>query len=131
MVKPTVLYGYPQDPEAFEEYYANTHLPLAAKIPNVQRFEAGRVAAADDGKPPLPPHRRAVVRERAPAAGEPRFPGGQRRGGGHPELRDGRGHDVRLRSRGLGGTPISSGGPGHPRSGPLPYRYSLSNSRRH
>lgn len=52
MVKLTVLYGHPEDPDAFEEYYANTHLPLAAKIPNVQRFEAGRVAAADDGEPP-------------------------------------------------------------------------------
>ena len=51
MVKLTVLYGHPEDPEAFEEYYANTHMPLAAKIPNVKRFEAGRVAAADDGEP--------------------------------------------------------------------------------
>jgi uncharacterized protein (TIGR02118 family) len=52
MVKLTVLYGHPEDPKAFEEYYANTHMPLAEKIPNVQRFEAGRVAAADDGEPP-------------------------------------------------------------------------------
>ena len=35
MAKLTVLYGHPEDTEAFEEYYANTHLPLAAKIPNV------------------------------------------------------------------------------------------------
>ena len=27
-------------------------MPLAAKIPNVQRFESGRVHAVDDGKPP-------------------------------------------------------------------------------
>lgn len=53
MVKLTVLYGHPEEPEAFEEYYANTHLPLVAKIPNMQRFEAGRVAAVDDdGEPP-------------------------------------------------------------------------------
>ncbi len=52
MVKLTVLFGYPEDPEAFEEYYANQHLPLAAKIPNVQRFESGRVRAVDNGKPP-------------------------------------------------------------------------------
>jgi uncharacterized protein (TIGR02118 family) len=52
MAKLTVMYGHPDDPEAFEEYYANTHLPLAAKIPNVQQFEAGRVAAVDDGDPP-------------------------------------------------------------------------------
>ncbi len=52
MVKLTVLFGHPEDPEAFEEYYANQHLPLAAKIPNVQRFESGRVRAVDDSEPP-------------------------------------------------------------------------------
>ena len=52
MLKLTVLYAHPKDPEAFEEYYANEHLPLAAKIPNVQRFESGRVHSVDDGKPP-------------------------------------------------------------------------------
>ena len=38
MVKLTVLYGPPTDAAAFEDYYANTHLPLAAKLPNVARF---------------------------------------------------------------------------------------------
>jgi uncharacterized protein (TIGR02118 family) len=38
MVKLTVLYGHPDDPDAFEEYYENTHMPLARKIPNVQRI---------------------------------------------------------------------------------------------
>lgn len=52
MIKLTVLYGHPEDPQAFEEYYANEHLPLAAKIPNVQRFEAGRVSAADEESQP-------------------------------------------------------------------------------
>lgn len=52
MVKLTVLFGHPKDPEAFEEYYANQHLPLAAKLPNVQRFESGRVHAADNREPP-------------------------------------------------------------------------------
>ena len=52
MAKLTALFGHPEDPEAFEEYYANQHLPLAVKIPNVQRFESGRVRAVDDGKPP-------------------------------------------------------------------------------
>ena len=52
MVKLTVLYGLPDDPEAFEDYYANSHLSLVAKIPNIQRFESGRVAAPDGGNPP-------------------------------------------------------------------------------
>ena len=52
MLKLTVLYAHPKDPEAFEEYYANEHLPLAAKIPNVLRFESGRVGTVDGSKPP-------------------------------------------------------------------------------
>ena len=52
MVKLTALFGHPEDPEAFEEYYANQHLPLAAKIPNVQRFESGRMRAVDGGVSP-------------------------------------------------------------------------------
>ena len=44
------MFGHPEDSEAFEEYYANQHLPLAEMIPNVQRFESGRVYAVDNGK---------------------------------------------------------------------------------
>jgi uncharacterized protein (TIGR02118 family) len=49
MHKVTVLYGHPEDAAAFEEYYASTHLPIAAKIPNVQRFEAGKESPHPDG----------------------------------------------------------------------------------
>ena len=59
MVKLTVLFGHPEDPEAFEEYYTNQHLSLAAKIPNVQRFESGRVHPVDNGEPPY--HRMAEL----------------------------------------------------------------------
>jgi uncharacterized protein (TIGR02118 family) len=52
MVKLTVLYGHPDDPAAFEEYYANTHLPLVEKMPNLQRYEAARVVAMPDGSEP-------------------------------------------------------------------------------
>ena len=51
MLKLTVLYNRPEDPEAFEQYYANGHLPLAAKIPNVLSFEAGRVGTVDGSEP--------------------------------------------------------------------------------
>ncbi len=56
MMKVSVLYGRPDDPATFEEYYANNHLPLAAKIANVQRFETGKVVATPDGSEP-PYHR--------------------------------------------------------------------------
>jgi uncharacterized protein (TIGR02118 family) len=51
MVKITVLYGAPVDPEAFEHHYTNIHAALVAKMPHLQRFEASRVAAAPDGSP--------------------------------------------------------------------------------
>ena len=42
-MKLTVLYGNPEDPAAFEEYYANTHMALVDKIPSFQRYEAARI----------------------------------------------------------------------------------------
>jgi uncharacterized protein (TIGR02118 family) len=49
MVKAVVLYGPPEDPDAFERYYADTHTALAQKIPGLQRFEATRGFATPDG----------------------------------------------------------------------------------
>jgi uncharacterized protein (TIGR02118 family) len=33
MVKLVIAYGAPEDPAAFDRYYAETHAPLAEKIP--------------------------------------------------------------------------------------------------
>jgi uncharacterized protein (TIGR02118 family) len=60
MVKVVVLYGPPSDTAAFEEHYANTHLPLAAKMPGVKRFEASRIVGTPDGSEP-PYYRMAEV----------------------------------------------------------------------
>jgi uncharacterized protein (TIGR02118 family) len=49
MIKLTLLYGHPADPGAFESYYANTHLPLAAAITGVRRTEFSLVSGAADG----------------------------------------------------------------------------------
>ncbi len=52
MYKVTVLYGHPTNTEAFEKYYAETHLPLAAKMKGVIRVELTKfVAAPGGGKP--------------------------------------------------------------------------------
>jgi len=51
MVKAIVLYGPPEDPEAFERHYAETHTPLAEAIPGLQRFEAAHGTATPDGSP--------------------------------------------------------------------------------
>ena len=48
-VKLVVLYTKPSDPEAFERYYLDTHMPLARAIPGLQRSETGRIDAALDG----------------------------------------------------------------------------------
>ena len=49
MVKLTVLYGHPEDPQAFDGYYRNNHMPLVENIPNLQRFEFAKVSGTPDG----------------------------------------------------------------------------------
>ena len=52
MVRVTALYGHPENLEAFEENYVSTHTPLVLNIPNVQRFDRGKVIATPDGSEP-------------------------------------------------------------------------------
>lgn len=47
--KLTVVYDNPTDPAAFEEHYTSQHLPLAGKVPNVQRAESAKVFPKEDG----------------------------------------------------------------------------------
>ena len=49
MVKLTLLYGHPADAASFESYYAESHLPLAARITGVRRAEFSLVSGAIDG----------------------------------------------------------------------------------
>jgi uncharacterized protein (TIGR02118 family) len=50
MAKLVILYGHPEDPAAFEDYYANHHLSYAAKhMPNVRGAENMRVISTADG----------------------------------------------------------------------------------
>jgi uncharacterized protein (TIGR02118 family) len=51
MVKLVVAYGTPEDPAAFDAYYASTHTPLVHAIPNLRRFEAGKILGTPDGAP--------------------------------------------------------------------------------
>ena len=52
MVKLTLLYGQPKSPEAFETYYAETHMPLASKMQGVRRIELSKVTGTADGSAP-------------------------------------------------------------------------------
>ncbi len=49
MVKLVVCYGAPEDPADFDRHYTETHVPLVHKIPNLQRFEHGKVLGTPDG----------------------------------------------------------------------------------
>jgi uncharacterized protein (TIGR02118 family) len=53
MYRLTVLYGHPDDPAAFDQYYEEVHLPLASKMQGLQGWTLGRCEAVTPGdKPP-------------------------------------------------------------------------------
>ena len=47
----TVVYGHPEDPEAFDAHYAATHAPLAAAIPGLQSYTGHHADPGPDGSP--------------------------------------------------------------------------------
>ncbi|HSI68617.1 MAG TPA: EthD family reductase [Gillisia sp.] len=51
VVKLTVIYGHPDDPDAFEKYYNSTHAAIAAKMKGVSRMELTKFESAPDGSP--------------------------------------------------------------------------------
>ena len=53
MVKLIALYQKPADVEAFEEHYANVHLPLLEKIPGLRKTELSRITGAPRGEAPF------------------------------------------------------------------------------
>lgn len=42
MAKLFAIYQQPKDPADFDDYYFNTHVPLAKKIPGLQSYEVTR-----------------------------------------------------------------------------------------
>jgi uncharacterized protein (TIGR02118 family) len=48
-LKLVVLYTQPDDPDAFDRHYLETHAPLVHAIPGLQRFESGRIETTLDG----------------------------------------------------------------------------------
>lgn len=45
-----VLYSNIKDPEKFDEYYKNVHIPLAKKIPGVRKIAVSKVKRVAVGK---------------------------------------------------------------------------------
>ena len=52
MVKLIALYKKPANVDAFEQHYANLHIPLVEKIPGVRKTEWTRFLAAPTGEAP-------------------------------------------------------------------------------
>jgi uncharacterized protein (TIGR02118 family) len=48
----TVLYGHPADPDAFDRYYRETHLPLARRMPGLKGWTIGKCESAVPGEKP-------------------------------------------------------------------------------
>ncbi len=53
MIKATVLYGHPQDVDAFEQYYAAIHLPLVAKTQGILKSELTKFLPNTEGSAPF------------------------------------------------------------------------------
>ncbi len=49
MIKATLLYGHPENPEAFEKYYSESHMPLALKMQGLAKLELTKFLSAPDG----------------------------------------------------------------------------------
>ncbi|TSD99930.1 EthD family reductase [Skermania sp. ID1734] len=59
-----VCYGEPTDPAAFDEYYQQTHIPIAKQIPGLSEIVWGKCSSLDGSQPPY----YAVAHMRFPTA---------------------------------------------------------------
>ncbi|MGC0366200.1 uncharacterized protein (TIGR02118 family) [Rhodococcus sp. 27YEA15] len=46
-----VCYGRPTDPDAFDAYYRDVHIPLARAVPGLSDFTYGKCASTDGTEP--------------------------------------------------------------------------------
>ena len=51
MAEVVVLYKTPKDPAAFDEYYAETHIPLAKKLPGLRKYQVSKGPVATPAGP--------------------------------------------------------------------------------
>lgn len=51
MAKLVVLYKKPKNADAFDEYYASTHVPLANKIPGLKKYDISQGAVGSPAGP--------------------------------------------------------------------------------
>lgn len=51
MIRLTVLYGHPTDPDEFDRYYREVHIPLAKKMEGLHGWTIGKCQSATDEPP--------------------------------------------------------------------------------
>ena len=51
MAEIVVMYKTPKDPAAFDQYYAETHVPLAKKMPGLRKFQVSQGPVATPAGP--------------------------------------------------------------------------------
>jgi uncharacterized protein (TIGR02118 family) len=51
MAELVVLYKTPEDPAAFDKYYAATHIPLAKKMPGLRKYQVSQGPVATPAGP--------------------------------------------------------------------------------
>src|ERR1035441_7997960 len=51
MAQVVVLYKTPKDPAAFDKYYADTHIPLAKKLPGLRKYQVSQGPVATPAGP--------------------------------------------------------------------------------
>ena len=53
MYRLTVLYGHPNNPNEFDSYYVDTHIPLAKKMQGLKGWTIGKCEGVSGAKPPF------------------------------------------------------------------------------
>lgn len=51
MAHVVVMYKTPKDAAAFDKYYAETHIPIAKKLPGLRKYEVSRGLVATPAGP--------------------------------------------------------------------------------
>ncbi|MFN8856108.1 MAG: EthD family reductase, partial [Planctomycetaceae bacterium] len=51
MIRLLVLYGHPKDPEAFDKYYEEAHIPIARKMKGLKKWTIGKVTGTPTNQP--------------------------------------------------------------------------------
>ena len=66
MARLLVLYATPPDPVAFDQHYADIHIPLAKKLPGLQQFD---ISTGPINSPAGPAAFHAIATEPTAASG--------------------------------------------------------------